>query len=338
MNVAEKTYCESSFFERVLANKNKKEKGVYGILYRFLSKQCDIVLDMEKTDFLKLCKEKPLYKQLFKRANLSFRAIPTWKENVDFSDNVDKIYLYDSKTRKECEKIREAKGCLAISGEEQDVLYFERLGRVHYFNLVPKSDQIEDKNITYHNSWEEFFATFKLPPLNAIIISDNFLFGDKFQQRKERSLYAILKAMAPKDLKEDLHITIFAENSNSTLTKERAQEVIAEIKALGLNKNTKVTIVAHTIKSTTHDRKIVTNYDYLQSGVGFNVIDESGVEEIAIGQEQSITGGLDSPVTVRLLQVQQVQWLKDIFEKKKGMNVPCAFIVGDKINRLFLDQ
>lgn len=339
MEVAEKTYCELNFFEDILTH--KKDEGAYQLLSKLLKKQCDIYLDIDKETFEKKKEENPIYKKLRKRENLTFKPFPSWQSSITFEETTDQIFLFDSKNRKECVQLRDCYGCLAISNDKQDLDFFYRLNRIHPFILVPESNRTNDKNIVYWNSWKEFFDSFKLPPINSILITDNFLFGEKFKDRKSNSLYAILKGMTSNKLVSDLHITIFFNNSPDKrngrlpLTEDEAKKVIKEIRDLNLCKNIKITIVAHTMSSTTHDRKIITNYDFIESGVGFSVIDNDGIKQVAQGQEESVVCGLESPITSRMLQVQQILWLKQIFDGDKGMDATYAYIVGDKINRLF---
>ena len=136
-------------------------------------------------------------------------------------------------------------------------------------------------------------------------------------------------------------ITIFFNNDPSKrtgvepLTKEKAIELVDEIKALNLCENVKVTIVAHTIKSTTHDRELITNYHYMNSGTGFNVVDDKGVKEVAKGKVQHIFCDMESTVTVKQMQAQLSLWLKPIFDGEKGRDAQYTYIVGDEVkNRL----
>lgn len=341
MEVAESTYCELNFFEDIITY--KKDGGAYQLLSRLLKKQCNIYLDIDKDTFEKRRKENPIYNKLRKRENLTFKPLASWQSNLHLENTIDQIFLFDSKTRKECLQLRENYGCLAISNDKQDLDFFCRLNRIHPFILVPEQNRTEDKNIVYWNSWKEFFNSFKLPPINSILITDNFLFGEKFNERKTNSLYAILREMSSNKLTSELHITIFFNNSPDKrngrlpLTEEEAKEVVKEIRNLNLSKKIKITIVAHTMSSTTHDRKIITNYDFIESGVGFSVIDNNGIKQVAQGHEESVVCGLESPITSRMLQVQQIQWLKQIFDGDKGMDATYAYVVGDKINRLFSD-
>ena len=154
-------------------------------------------------------------------------------------------------------------------------------------------------------------------------------------------MFAILKSIAPKGLKQDFHITIFFNNSPNSwtgkipLTKEDAELLVKEIKNLNLCDSVKVTIVAHSVKSTTHDRELITNYHYMYSGCGFGVVDENGVTEVAKGQVQHVFCGMDYSITIKQIQAQAVMWLKSIFNKERGGDSRFSYIVGDKVNRLF---
>lgn len=49
MEVAEKSYCELDFFDEILSK--RKEEGPYAFLYKFLRRNCNIYLDIDKETF-----------------------------------------------------------------------------------------------------------------------------------------------------------------------------------------------------------------------------------------------------------------------------------------------
>lgn len=332
------TFCNHDFLDEII-KKRKKEPSL-GIAYTLLDKQSNIIVDMSTDDFKKQVATNDAYKRFFKRENKSFKP-KEWIKSFSPVNISDDVFLINEGDIEDHKKVRQEYGCLIIANEQNDLRYLERLIKGHVFNLVPKWERVDDPTIICHDSWTQFFGEFKMSPLNAVIITDNYMFGDKFEERKKNSLFAILEAIAPKDLKQVFQITIFFNNDPSKrtgvepLTKEKAIELVDEIKALNLCENVKVTIVAHTIKSTTHDRELITNYHYMNSGTGFNVVDDKGVKEVAKGKVQHIFCDMESTVTVKQMQAQLSLWLKPIFDGEKGRDAQYTYIVGDEVkNRL----
>ena len=332
------TYCNSAFLDDII--KGRKKDSSYSIAYNMLNKLSNIIVDLPHEELKKRIATNDIYKQLNKRENKSFKA-KKWISGFSPENVCDDVFLINNDDINDYKKIRQEYGCLIIANEQNDLKAFERYIKGHPFNLVPKSDRVNDPTIKYHDNWSHFFGEFKMSPINAVIITDNYMFGDNFEKRKEASLFAILRSIAPKDLKQDFHITIFFNNDPDKrsgvlpLTRDNAKKLIQEIKDLNLCNSVKVTIVAHTIKSTTHDRELISNYHYMISGKGFSVVDESGVKEVAKGRVQHIFCDMDYGVTVKQLQAEVVMWLKSIFNGEKGLDASYSYIEGDKENRLF---
>lgn len=344
MVVAENTYCELTFFKDIIANREKE--GAYAKLYKLLDRQCNIYLDIDEEELKKQLKENQVLKNLRKRENLSFKSKKDWQSVVSPRHGVDEVFLLDSDKSKQAKQQRAEFGVMVLSNTANDLSYFTKITKPHGFNIVPLKQRNKYKNIAYQDSREEVFKgdkNIELPPYNAIMISDNFMFSEKFDQRKERSLYALIEIFVEKakDLKRSLDITIFFNNENGYITEEKGvkirNEIVDEINKLGLNKDINLTLIAHTNKSETHDRKIIMNYEYITSGKGFSVIDNRGVQEIAEGDMQDTLSPSDSLTSIRMRQVQQLSWLEPVYQGKEDCTGSVCFTVGDKKNRLFSD-
>lgn len=338
MRGSNNAYCCASFLDKII--RERKKDISLSKAYSILNKICDIYVNLTVDELKALINTNDAYKRLVKRESRSFKARKEWIRCFSPSKTCDDIALIEEDDLVDYKKIRNDFGCLIIADNPNDIKKFEVYSKMHPFNLVPESDKLDDSTIYYHDSWEQFFKEFNLNPINSLIITDNYIFSGKFEEQKRYSLYPLLKSIVPKNLSCDFHLTIFIcnlPNSNGLvpLSRDKAETLIDEIRALDLCPFLKVTIVAHTIKSTTHDRELVTNYHYMQSGHGFGVMDKNGVKDIARGQLQHVFCGVESNVTTKQLQAETVMWLKPIFEGKKGGNTQYSFIVGDKVNRLF---
>ena len=335
------TYCNRDFLDEII--KGRKKVPALGIAFTILNKLSNIIVDIPKEDLKKLIENDETYKRLNKRENKAFQA-REWIKVFNPENVIDDVFLINEGDIDNYKNIRQEYGCLIIANEQNDLRSLERMVKGHPFNLVPKADRIDDPTIISHDSWTQFFNEFNLSPLNAVVITDNFMFGSKFEEQKEYSLFAILKSIAPKKLKQDFHITIFFNNDPDKrsgvvpLTKEKAEKLVNEIKDLNLCTSVKVSIIAHTIKSTTHDRELITNYHYMNSGVGFGVVDAKGVREIAKGRVLHVFCDMEGSVTTKQIQAQASLWLKPILDGDKGRDASYSYIVGDTdvVNRLFL--
>lgn len=330
------TYCNSQFLDDII--RGRKVNASYFVAYTMLNKLSNIIVDMPHDELKKLIETNETYHKLLKREDRSF-ITKEWIKNFSPENICDDVFLINEADIQNYKKIRQDYGCLIIANTPNEIKAFERFTKPHPFNLVPESEKIDDPTIKSHNSWTQFFEEFKMAPLNAVIITDNFMFGSKFEARKKKSLFAILESIVPKGLKQDFHIALFFNNApdnngRNPLTKDKAEMLIDEIKAMKLCNFVKVTIVAHDKKSTTHDRELITNYHYMKPGVGFSVVDDNGVQEVAKGQVQHVFCGMESNITIKQLQAEVDLWLKPIFEGKKGNNATYTYIVGDKEHRL----
>ena len=183
-------------------------------------------------------------------------------------------------------------------------------------------------------------ATVDVTPINAAIIIDNYLLSSNFDRRKP-SLYNLIQSLVPNGLAIPFHLTIFLYNKNGELKKEKMEQVISEIHELKLGSKIQVSIVAHTSGNVTHDRNILTNYHLITSGHGFGIIDYRGVKENAIGEVKSTLhniGFLPSTSSVKHQHSHILDWMKDIYIDRRGMESLYAFEVGDSFNNRLLSE
>lgn len=333
MRLRQKIYCNKEFVESVIAN--RKKSTAFMMVYKAMLLFGDIYIDLTKEKIAELIKDNQFFKTIQKSSRGVHSALG-WQGYINFKNTADELYLINPGTVESPKNIRTDFGCLIISSDD-DIEYLERMSRLCSFSLIPLSKRII-KEATYKNSWSDVFKATKVLPINAAVICDNYIFGDKFKERKEQSLYEILRCIVPSNLKIPFHLTIFYYNQNGTFKKEKAEEIIKEIKDLELCSDMKVTIVAHTNADTTHDRRILTNYHYIYSGKGYNIIGKDGIKELSEGSISSIYHSIDSlhgDETIKHKYDFTQAWLKDI--KENHINNPSCFIAGDNINRLLDD-
>lgn len=335
----QKVYCSQDFLNTII--KNRKE-DLYISLYKIINRISDLYINIEHEKLREYIESNQVLLSLQQRENFSVKSKYRWDDVIDINQNVDSIYLSENIPEDKCNEYRSFYGGLFLSNKDSDLRYFKRLlDNVREFEFVPSWEQ-EPSNpfgFEYPESWEKIFKQYKVIPINALAITDNFMFTDKFEDRKEKSLFDLLKQLVPKDTKAEFHLSIFTENSGMHLTQERAKLLIQEIKDLHLCDNIKITIIAHVKKSTTHDREILTNYHYIYSGSGFSVIDNNGIQEVAKGDAQCTLHNIKNTIggtTKKHIWAQGRLWLKKIFDGEVGNSgTSASFIEGDHINRLF---
>lgn len=344
MKSVQTTYCTNKFIEDAI--NLRKASRPHKIAYKILKNLSDIIIDSNEEKFKIQAEKNPYFKELLKRENKSIKCIEAWKDKIDFSNISGDLFLIDPEYLPDYKKMRKEKGCLVIASGG-DIHYLERLNdKRGYVFIVPKTNK-EDKNFKlrdsalselYQSSWQEALATCPLIPINSLIISDNFIF-DKFEQRKHFSLFPLLKAVIPEQLSVPFHLAIFS-HLDKALPKIEAERLIDEIKEMFPNKdNIKVTIISHTVKMTTHDREMLSNYHIMDPGHGFSIIEEDAVQ-ITKGHIEPVYHAIENTpdgfLTPKHMQYQIINWLKPIFKGKKG-TAQTSYIVGDKIHRLLED-
>lgn len=348
MKSVQTTYCTYKFLEDTIDR--CKTSRPHKIAYKILQNLSDIVIDSNEEKFKIQAENNHYYKELMKRENMSIKCIEAWKDKIDFSNISGDLFLIDPEYLPDYKRMRKEKGCLVVASGG-DIHYLERLNdKRGYVFIVPKKNKEDKKNKLrdsalselYQSSWQEAIKTCPLTPINSLIISDNFIF-DKFEQRKHSSLFSLLKAVIPEQLAVPFHLAIFS-HLDKALPKIEAEKLIGEIKEMFPNlkdkDNIKVTIISHTVKMTTHDREMLSNYHIMVPGHGFSIMDEEDAVQITKGYIEPVYHAIENNpdvfLTPKLMQYQIINWLKPIFNGEKG-TAQTSYIVGDRIHRLLED-
>lgn len=155
-----------------------------------------------------------------------------------------------------------------------------------------------------------FLRKFKRP-INSMIIIDSYLFGNvdeppkRVLRRLKYNLTSILEELLPAtELSNPFHLTIFTyyskreENAMSLQMRRSSlehyyREVKSLISSLGRSYSVKLSIVSTNHEDRLHDRHIITNYYWLNTGYGCNLFDKRGpvsYSHITIDSIASIEG------------------------------------------------
>lgn len=305
----------------------------------------DIYLEIDgNSELLKLAAINPIVNKLIKRPARSIKCVNTLLQDIK-EPRADDIFLLLPPDSKPYSNYRERMGVL-LTSSLTDMQVIDDMGTSHLrpFNLLTASQKrkLQEHEEEYEDisSWKDVLATINVAPINAAVIIDNYLLSSNFDRRNP-SLYNLIQALVPNGLAIPFHLTIFIYNKNGELKKEKMEQVISEIHELKLGSKIQVSIVAHTLGNVTHDRNILTNYHIITSGHGFGVIDYRGVKENAMGEVKSTLhniGFLPSISSVKHQHSHILDWMKDIYIDRRGMESISAFEVGDDFDNRLLSE
>lgn len=129
-------------------------------------------------------------------------------------------------------------------------------------------------------------------PVNAVLIVDKYILSDKSNQRIDQNLKPLLKSLLPKKKTElPVDVTIIAEQDKQSAYKEPGKfKTVYDDISLYLSRECPHLHVNLSIMKfdrdilyklsnqgfDIHDRRIITNYFWIESGIGFNIINNRG--------------------------------------------------------------
>ncbi len=315
----------------------------YSSVLSTIEKLGDIYLECNSgTELKSLASINPIVNKLLKRPNKDIKIIQSAIHEIK-TPCADDIFLLLPPDSKPYADYREKKGIL-VTSSLTDMQIIDDLCNIHFrpFNLLTNEQKrkLSKNGEEYEDisSWKDVLSTIKITPINAAIIIDNYLLSSNFERRRP-SLYSLIQALVPSGLTIPFHLTIFLYNKNGELKKDKMEKVISEIHELKLGSKINVSIVAHTSGDVTHDRKILTNYHMITSGRGFGIMDFLGVKQNAQGEVSSTflnISFLPSMNSLKHIHSHVLDWMKDIYIDRHGMESLYSFEVGDDFNNRLL--
>lgn len=194
-----------------------------------------------------------------------------------------KMFLVDCST-KDCNTLEGAYGYSFICGEnfnwKWQPFYSDRDDSTRYIT----SNTALPENLRF-DSWSSL-AKYK-HPLNAVLIVDNYILSDKSNQPVEYNLKPLLLSLLPKNKTEiPVDITIITEQDPKNGSIKEAVKNLEEYLKSGipdLDFNLNIIKYDRNILYrldnegfSIHNRRIITNYFWMESGVGFNIMNHKG--------------------------------------------------------------
>lgn len=339
---AHRIFCSKGVLSEVI--RLRKDRP-YSTVLSTIEKLGNLYIESEnKDDLIRLASGNPIVNKLLKRTSRSISCIKSALQDVK-NPQADDIFLLLPPDSKPYTDYRKKMGVL-LTTSMTDMQIIDDLGYTHFrpYNLLTneQKSKLHKHGEEYEDisSWKDVLATINITPINAAVIIDNYLLSSNYDRRRP-SLYSLVQALVPIGLAIPFHLTIFIYNKNGDLKKEKMEKVISEIHSLKLNSAIKVSIVVHTSGDVTHDRMILTNYHLISSGCGFGVLDFRGVRQNAKGEIASTFHNisfLPSTSSIKHQHSHVLDWMKDIYIDRRGMDSLYAFEVGDEFNNRLLSE
>lgn len=239
--------------------------------FLLLSKFAELVIDIDKTDFIELALKNPIYKQLLKNSVSGGSKIQHWKEHIidiekdnRYEDFPTALFLLD-RTEAYCnQKIKEY-GLIFLNGEN----YKSFTKNLFFLSDVQVKTNKKRSDIS---EWSDFRRL--THPMNSLILTDNFILSDKLDI--SINLIPLLDALLPDKLNKcKFQLMIITKEMDPPTFNTRYAEVLNQIGKLNRNYEIEFSLITASIGKT-HDRRIFTNYSLLESNNSFTYFDADG--------------------------------------------------------------
>jgi len=254
-----RVYCDLKNLEGILKSENSSHT-LFNIIHKF----CDVKLDLEPEEILKLKDENPFFKKLFKRNHATMEPDKESYEslrNNEYENFLNDILIMNLE-EEDTKNIRDRYGILAVNTEEP---FLEK--QEYNFGYSIGVDETSIKKC-----WSELFQNKPIIPINSAIVIDNFLWNDprKYREENDENIYPILNSIIPKTLEVPFHLMFVLQSKNGRLTEEKAKEILKKMKKeIKCKSGLEISIITQTNTTKFHERVILTNYHYIYSHKGF---------------------------------------------------------------------
>ncbi|XOV94595.1 MAG: hypothetical protein ACFHWX_07805 [Bacteroidota bacterium] len=316
-------YCTRRALEGILDNTDSE-------IFKVLTDYSKVKVRISEEEFDDLINEDPYFNDLLKMIPSDFFPYENEGEleafDIRIDDDLDRNALSSST------------GFLHLCSSDDKI----PLTTSFPWNFT-KGEKYIDPTNNQIKCWEFALKEIKDIHFNSIVISDNYLFTGS---HPIDNLKGIFKGLLNRNLKSELHISIFAENGRNQLTRQKIYgyygTLLAFIKTL-VDVEIRLQIILHTDSGELHERLIITNYQSIQSNQGYTKFDTSkGLSIIDNHSElfhhyHALDLGSDR---IRMKYInRELRKRFNVFNKlmaRKEIKNDNVFIVGsEEINRLF---
>lgn len=264
----QKLYCSTEFIlellnkhNSIISNNSLKGDNIYTKIIYLIIDHSNLQIDYNEEVFHDVAKENKFLINLIKlwaRGNRELNFSPNdFKDMVEkenyFEDKVTDIFLLDT-DNEFTDKIRNDYGIAAANiNTIKDISFLFN----NFFYFINSKSKIKSWDFIKNNKHQ----------FNSIVIADNYILKKLYNE----NLYKLLDNLLPEHLKQVLDLTLIIEKDtvDSKSLEKKHEEVKNEINKLR-NYDINLTIL-RVSKDKLHDRNIITNYIWINSGYGFTL-------------------------------------------------------------------
>ncbi len=318
--------------------------GYYYIqLYKIIHEHSDVIIDIEEDELIDIAtnpnneRYNPNLKKFIKTGRNCFHGLPKQFEYMDIDEenyfvniNNPKALFLLNKSENECHKLKDKYGMLFISNSNIKA----KLNFIFDIDIVPITKL---GNIT---DWT-FLKKYK-HPFNSMVIADNYLLKENIND----NLFQLLKSLLPATLNiSEFHLTILTTiTETSSFNIEKRYLTILDYLNETFDYKINLTIIQ---TNDIHDRNIITNYFWINSGYGFSLFkgrklkNETNLFALPFFNIQKKYVGIENAnISTQLFENKVSVAINILIEKYKLINTKAIDIgiiknvVGNKKNRL----
>ncbi|MDR1919959.1 MAG: hypothetical protein LBQ65_09990 [Tannerellaceae bacterium] len=266
-------YCELDFLLQLLNNKpayqpseleESRELAIWKNYVRLFLHNACIFMDAGKEAFYELSKTNKFFTTLLKhfisnQIDLRFYHFEEMEAGAEaFFNEVNPHALFFMGSTERCKELAEDYGMIFVSNELRDDFAECIFGyEIDYVSINKKESSLRN--------WD-FIARYR-HPCNSLIIADNYILADN--KKMKNNLLKLIDKLLPEKLERSFQLTIITGSGRDHLSIEGRYKFLAEQVHKLRDYRIELKIVA---KSTdNHDRNILTNYLWINSGFGFTI-------------------------------------------------------------------
>lgn len=273
-----------SLFNEFLITKGSELTDVERLLvitnwYKLIFSKSDLCIDLNYERWKDLALTDPMFKQLWKshvgggsRIQINEGIIADFDHNKRYCESISPLFLIENEKEKRVEPEQEF-GRLFISKDE---LYSKGKLIFNEYKFIVKKDNKSNSSL---KSWDDLKSV--KTPLTDILIIDNYILKDI--ELDFYNITGLLKGLINIDsINHSVSLTIITEDTTTPQDKfkpkiekwlvkleEKLKETIPLVQF-----NVSASIL--TLKGQNHDRAILTNYAWINSGNSFSYFNEKG--------------------------------------------------------------
>lgn len=257
-------YAEKEIFEELILFNEEKPNW-----YKIICNHADVCLNMTDDELEAELVSDTVITEFIKisggRSPIALKDFfdLVYKTNSKIAEKPRAVFFLDCDTE-DAERMQKDYGVFVFNKDNID----DNALKGTFYKVLQQNNIINGNG---NSGWENLL-NFELPPSNALVITDNYLFSNIENQNNvgQANLISLLEALLPEQLKTDYHITVFANeppnrgpNWCNTLT-NNLRESIYSLRLYSINFEIIFT-------ETIHSRKLLLNYAEITCDRGFAI-------------------------------------------------------------------